>query len=122
MKKNPKANTATRTTEVVACTSLREGVTTLRVSARTSLRKPVIFSQNPTTFPERFWTALGSCRLICAGRSSPFTVADFDAILPILHPPASCREILLAFSQFLTSLGTTTFGWLKTTDAKLAGA
>src|SRR5215469_2021146 len=87
MKKNPNRNTATRTTEVVACTSLREGVTTLRVSARTSVRKLVNFRQKPTTFPERLETALGSCRLIGAGRSSPFTVAVFEAILPILLAP-----------------------------------
>jgi hypothetical protein len=37
----PKMNTAMITTVVVACTSLREGVTTLRISARTSLRKRV---------------------------------------------------------------------------------
>src|SRR4051794_19307060 len=83
-KKNPNAKTANKTTEVVACTSLREGVTTLRVSARTSLRKLVNFCQVPTMYPEMFWTAPGSCRLICAGRSSPFAVIAF-AILPILY-------------------------------------
>ncbi len=48
-KKSPKRNTVTITTDVVTCTSLREGVTTLRISARTSLKKRV--SSAPTHRP-----------------------------------------------------------------------
>src|SRR5437868_7142870 len=43
--------TVTITTPVVARTSLTEGVVTLRISVRTSLRKPVLWSHQPRTLP-----------------------------------------------------------------------
>src|ERR1700733_591403 len=42
--------TATITTVVVDCTSEREGVTTLRISPRTSFRKSVVRVQNAVTW------------------------------------------------------------------------
>ena len=62
-KKNPKINTVTITTEVVACTSFRVGVTTFFISARTSLRKLVKLLHAPIAPPEKFDRAFGSCRL-----------------------------------------------------------
>jgi len=59
-KKNPKRNTVTITTEVVACTSLRDGATTLRISARTSDRKLVNPPHTPIALPEKFDNAPGS--------------------------------------------------------------
>ena len=56
-KKNPKEKTVTITTDVVACTSFRVGVTTLRISARTSLRKRVSPFQAPIALPEILLTA-----------------------------------------------------------------
>ena len=52
-------NTATITTEVVAWTSLREGVTTLRISARTSLRKLVKLLHAPIALPPKLGQSAG---------------------------------------------------------------
>ncbi len=50
----PKRKTAMITTVVVVCTSLREGVTTLRISARTSVKNRVNSSHTPRTLPNHF--------------------------------------------------------------------
>src|ERR1035441_1472658 len=80
-KNSPKMKTATMTTVVVASTSLREGVTTLRISLRTSLRKRV----------KSFHATIGFFQL---GSSSPRTSAAFVAMLPFLrvqHPAGRIR-------------------------------
>src|SRR5450631_750715 len=77
-KKNPKMKTVIITTVVVACTSLREGATTLRISARTSLKKLVKPDHVVIAFPEIFASAPCSC-------------TDFVAILPFLRVRHSCR-------------------------------
>ncbi len=53
-KKNPKMNTVMITTEVVAWTSFRVGVTTFFISARTSLRKLVKLLHVLIAPPEKF--------------------------------------------------------------------
>ena len=50
-KKKPKRKTVIITTVVVVSTSLRVGVTTLRISARTSLRKRVKSFHTPSAPP-----------------------------------------------------------------------
>src|SRR6185503_20141689 len=82
-KKNPNTNTVTITTDVVDCTSFRVGVTTFFISARTSLRNRVKFSQTPSAFPDTFESAPGCCRFM--ELSSPFLIADSVAILQFLR-------------------------------------
>src|SRR5271170_247629 len=82
--------TATSTTVVVACTSLREGVTTLRVSARTSLKKRPKFSQVSVTRLRAF----GPFRFFGDESSSPLINATFEAILPFLCARRRARRIL----------------------------
>src|ERR1035438_1527941 len=88
-KNNPKRKTVTMTTEVVACTSFRVGATTLRISARTSLRKRVALVHKPITPPDIFASAPGSCSLL--ERCSPFSIAALLAILLILRAWRNCR-------------------------------
>src|SRR6185437_1096430 len=73
-KNSPKRNTEMMTTVVVDSTSLRLGVTTLRISARTSLRKLVSLPQVPVTLPPNRWSPPDCC-------SSFMTVAFVDILL-----------------------------------------
>src|ERR1035438_3048087 len=82
-KNSPKMKTAMITTVVVDFTSFHEGVTTLRISERTSLRNWANSVHCPTTLSMNFDTGFFPCRLI--GRSSPFAIAN---LVPILAVPS----------------------------------
>jgi len=82
-KEHAKDETAIITTVVVDCTSLRDGATTLRISARTSLKKRVNSFHCPITLPKILDTGFVSCRFTGGCRTSPFTIAAFVAMLPV---------------------------------------
>src|ERR1700690_375891 len=84
-KYKPKMPTAMITTVVVDFTSFQDGVTTLRISARTSVRKRVNSFHCSTTLPKNFDTGFSPCRFAGGCRTSPFTIAALIAILPILR-------------------------------------
>src|SRR6185437_580519 len=73
-KNSPKMNTEMMTTVVVDSTSLRFGVTTFFISARTSFRKLVSLPQVPVRFPPNFCRPPDCC-------SSFMTVAFVDILL-----------------------------------------
>src|SRR3954471_15586580 len=83
--------TVTITTPVVACTSFREGVVTLRISLRTSLRNPTDWShQLRTTFPPLSSLPLAAKDLLVAtfaiASLLPFPLAHFFFQVPRFWP------------------------------------
>src|SRR5580698_5788154 len=89
-KNSPNRNTATITTPVVTLTSFGEGVTTLRISERTSRRKLVNSVHLPRIPPPNSVSAPGSCRFF--DRSSPFSIATFVAMLQFLFQRLAFRD------------------------------